>query len=53
LQVVPDSLLDREGVLFMAAPPAREFGRYKEEGYYEHSYGPFSAARCAGYVLRF
>jgi hypothetical protein len=53
LHVVPDPFLDREGVILVATPPARELGCYEEEGYYEHSYGPFSSACCSGHILGF
>ena len=53
LQIVRDTLLDREGVVLMALPPAREFREDEEEGDHHHSHGPFPTSRGLGNVLRF
>ena len=53
LEVMAHALFDREGVGFVAAPPARELGEYEEERYAEHGDGPFPAARCLRYILGF
>jgi hypothetical protein len=38
---------------FVTAPPARELGEYKEEGYDQHCDGPFSAAWRLRHILGF
>lgn len=51
LQVVADALLDGEGVLLGAAPPARQLGPDEDDGDEDHGDGPLAAARGARYVL--
>jgi hypothetical protein len=51
LEVMAHALFDREGVGFVATPPACELGEDEEEGYAEHGDSPFPTARCLRYIL--
>jgi hypothetical protein len=51
LEIMAYALFYREGVSFVAAPPACELGEYEEERDAEHCDSPFPAARCLRYIL--
>lgn len=53
LHAMAYTLLDGEGVGFVAPPPARELGEDEEEGDAEHGDGPFPAAGGLRYILGF
>jgi hypothetical protein len=53
LQVMAYAFFYREGVGFVASPPACEFGEDEKEGDAEHGDGPFSAAGGLRYILGF